>query len=299
MANMLRLDLNLLTALDALLETASVSRAAERIGLSQPAMSHALARLRADFDDPLLVRNGGRMERTPRAEALRAPLAEALASVAALYRPEHFDPATSTRSFRAIIPDVIAAPLLPSLAVLLAAEAPGCRLELLPWRGHWPGEEVLRTIDVAITQEQRAFPGFRLEPLYDDHDILVFRAGHPALAAPLTQDVFLALPQVAVIPADAPSDPVDVWLAELGLERRIALVVPHYLQALHLVARTALCAVLPARLTGENAALLGVEMRELPIDPGIDRQWLFYPARAAADPGSIWLRALIKKAARP
>ena len=104
--NLASLDLNLLVALDALLREASVSRAAERIGLSQPATSHALRRLRDLMGDPLLVRAGPRMELTPRAEALREPLAAALAQVQGLFAEEAFDPAVSRRRFKAMIPDV-------------------------------------------------------------------------------------------------------------------------------------------------------------------------------------------------
>src|SRR6201996_6656071 len=97
--NLASLDLNLLVALDALLRDASVSRAAMRVGLSQPAMSHALQRLRGILSDPLLVRSGARMELTPRAHALRSPLAQALEQVRSLFMPENFDAVRSERHF--------------------------------------------------------------------------------------------------------------------------------------------------------------------------------------------------------
>src|SRR6202020_3139915 len=100
------LDLNLLVALDALLLEANVSRAAMRVGLSQPAMSHALQRLRDIFSDPLLVRTGARMELTPRAQALRGPLAQALDQVRGLFTPEEFDAGHSERHFRLMMPDL-------------------------------------------------------------------------------------------------------------------------------------------------------------------------------------------------
>lgn len=294
----MRLDLNLLVALEALLDTQSVSRAADRVGLSQPAMSHALARLRSDFGDPLLVRVGHAMQCTPRADALRGALAEALDHVRGLYRAESFDPATATRSFRATMPDVIAAPLLPGLVSLIEEEAPGCRLNLVPWPGWNPDAVTARSLDLAICNQEDAFPGFRPVPLFDDRDVLVVRAGHTVLNDEMTAERFLQLPQVAVVPARTPLDPVDEWLVELGLARRVALGVPHYLQALHLAARTDLGAVLPRRLVAQNAKALGLVAIELPIDPGVDQQWLFYPIRAEADPASLWLRAITKKAAR-
>src|SRR5688500_4975014 len=132
--NLAALDLNLLVALDALLREASVSRAAERIGLSQPATSHALRRLRDLMGDPLLVRAGPRMELTPRAEALREPLAAALAQVQGLFAEDAFDPAVSRRRFKAMIPDVSTSVLLPAIVRRLEAEAPHVRLTLAPFR---------------------------------------------------------------------------------------------------------------------------------------------------------------------
>src|ERR1700756_5389612 len=123
--NLSSLDLNLLVALDALLREANVSRAAMRIGLSQPAASHALQRLRDVLGDPLLVRVGARMELTPRAQALRGPLAQALDQVRGLFIPDDFDAARSERHFRLKMPDLAVEPLVPPLMKKLDAAAPG------------------------------------------------------------------------------------------------------------------------------------------------------------------------------
>src|SRR5215468_9770818 len=108
MMNLAALDLNLLVALDALVSETHVGRAARKVGLSQPAMSHALARLRALMNDPLLVRSGTRMQLTPRAEMLRGPLAQALEQVRGLFVADRFDPATSERRFAVMMPDLVA-----------------------------------------------------------------------------------------------------------------------------------------------------------------------------------------------
>jgi len=130
--NLAAMDMNLLVALDALLREGSVSRAADRLGLSQPAASHALRRLRELVGDPLLVRAGPRMELTPRAQALREPLAAALAQVQALFEEDGFDPAVSHRRFMAMIPDVCTSVLLPAIVRRLEAEAPHVRPKLAP-----------------------------------------------------------------------------------------------------------------------------------------------------------------------
>src|SRR5258707_1383871 len=207
--NLAVLDLNLLVALDALLLEASVSRAAMRIGLSQPAASHALQRLREVLGDPLLVRVGGRMELTPRAQALRGPLAQALDQVRGLFIPGDFDAASIGR-----------------------------------------------------------------------------------------RDVFLNARHVAVVIRGQNVDLIDEWLRSKGLERRIALVVPGYIEALHIAARTDLVAFVPGRLIVALTKPLSLMAVTPPLDPGIDEQFMFYPTRAQFDPGSIWLRNLMLETGR-
>src|SRR6516162_6892023 len=133
--NLASLDLNLLVALDALLLEASVSRAATRIGLSQPAASHALQRLRDVLGDPLLVRVGAKMELTPRAQALRGPLAQVLDQVRGLLIPDQFDAARSERHFRLMMPDLAVELLVPPLMEKISRLAPNVRLDVVPWRG--------------------------------------------------------------------------------------------------------------------------------------------------------------------
>src|SRR5256714_11480417 len=150
--NLNSLDLNLLVALDALLREASVSRAAMRIGLSQRAASHALRRLRDVIGDPLLVRTGARMELTPRAQALRAPLAQALDQVRSLFIADEFDAARSERQFRLMMPDLAVELLMPPLMAKITKAAPNVRIDVVPWRG--PAiftAEFARTIDMVIS----------------------------------------------------------------------------------------------------------------------------------------------------
>ena len=130
--NLNSLDLNLLVALDALLSEANVSRAAMRIGLSQPAASHALQRLRDLIGDPLLVRTGARMELTPRAQGLRAPLAQALDQVRSLFIADAFDASRSERRFRLMMPDLAVELLMPPLMAKITRVAPNIRIEMAP-----------------------------------------------------------------------------------------------------------------------------------------------------------------------
>jgi len=287
------LDLNLLVALDALLREASVSRAATRIGLSQPAASHALQRLRDLIGDPLLVRNGARMELTPRAQALRAPLAQALDQVRALFVADAFDAASSERQFRLMMPDLAVELLMPPLMEKITKAAPNVRIDVVPWRG--PAiltAEFARTIDMVISIGD-AFRGFHRQRLYTDSDALAVRRGHSAAAKIKNRDGFLNARHVAVVIRGHSEDLIDMWLRPKGIERRIALVVPGYLEALHVAARTDLVAFVPRRLIGALSKQLSLTMIAPPLDPGIDEQFMFHPTRAQMDPGSIWLRNIM------
>jgi len=296
--NLTSLDLNLLVALDALLLEANVSRAAMRIGLSQPAASHALQRLRDVLGDPLLVRVGARMELTPRAQALRGPLAQALDQVRGLFIPDDFDALSSERRFRLMMPDLAVELLVPPLMEKITRLAPNVRLDIVPWRG--PAiftAEFARTIDLVISIGN-AFKGFHRQLLYTDRDALAVRRGHAIGAKLKRRDIFLNARHVAVIIRGQNADLIDDWLRAKGLERRVALVVPGYIEALHIAARTDLVAFVPGRLIAALTKPLSLMTVTPPLDPGIDEQFMFYPTRAQFDPGSIWLRKLMLETGR-
>jgi DNA-binding transcriptional LysR family regulator len=291
--NLTSLDLNLLVALDALLREANVSRAAMRVGLSQPAASHALRRLRDLIGDPLLVRNGSRMELTPRAVALRAPLAQALDQVRSLFVPDIFDAERSERRFRLMMPDLAVELLIPSLMEKVTKAAPSVRIDVVPWRG--PAiftAEFARTIDMVVSLGN-AFQGFHRQLLYVDSDALAVRRGHPLGKKLTKRDVFLGARHVAVVIRGQNDDLVEAWLRSKDIERKIALVVPGYIEALHVAARTDLVAFVPRRLIAALSKQLSLATIAPPLDPGVDEQYMFYPTWAQMDPASIWLRKLM------
>jgi DNA-binding transcriptional LysR family regulator len=296
--NLSSLDLNLLVALDALLKEANVSRAAMRISLSQPAASHALRRLRDLIGDPLLVRTGSRMELTPRAQALRGPLAQVLDQVRGLFVADEFDAARSERHFRLMMPDLAVELLMPPLMEKITQVAPNVTIDVVPWRG--PAiftAEFARTIDLVISIGD-AFKGFHRQRLYTDSDALAVRRGHPAGLKLKRRDAFLNARHVAVVIRGQNEDLIDSWLRAKGIERRIALVVPGYIEALHVAARTDLVAFVPRRLISALSKQLSLITLTPPFDPGIDEQFLFYPTRAQMDSGSIWLRKLMLETGR-
>lgn len=293
--NLAAIDLNLLVALEALLEEAHVGRAARRVGLSQPAMSHALNRLRELFGDPLLVREGAAMQPTSRAAALRPPLATALDSARQLLAPAAFSPARAERTFRVMMPDVVVELLLTPLVAHLETRAPGLRLEVVPWRSPsaaGAGAEAPRSVDfiVAVHELAPLFRGLHRERLYEDRDALAVRRARPAPSRLCRLAGFLAARHIAVVPRGAERDLIDTWLAGLGHTRQLALTTPSYLQALHVAAGTDLVAFAPRRLIQAHAKRLDLRLLAPPLDPGADEQLLFYAPRLAADPAAMWIK---------
>ncbi len=289
--NLSSINLNLLIALDALISEAHVGRAARKIGLSQPATSHALKRLRELLGDPLLVRVGSRMEVTPRAASLRESLAETLQRVQALLVADSFEPGKSTRRFSVMMQDHLAHLVVPALVNRVHSEAPGVRLDVLPWQS--PASlklERFHSIDLLISCTINEIPGFQRETMFTDTEVTVVRKGHPAASRMRNLKAFLDSRHVAVVGRGLTEDPVDSWLRQERLARQIVLRVPSYLQALQVVAHSDLVAFVPKRLAESLAGPLSLNVVRPPIDPGEYQEYLFHPRRAAQDLASIWLR---------
>jgi DNA-binding transcriptional LysR family regulator len=291
--NVAAMDLNLLIALESLLAEASVGRAAERMHLSQPAMSHALRRLREIFRDPLLVRVGPRMQLTSHGESLRFPVEDALARVRNLFAGEAFEPTRSERTFRLSISDNASGVLLAAVLKRLAKDAPGVSIRLLPPSvAAFDALDLSRKVDAIVACSPSQFKGFYQQRLFVDRDACAMRSGHP-FAVSMTRDHFFSARYVAVVAREFSEDPVDSWLREEGWARNVVLTVPTYLQALHVVAESDLVAVIPERLVYAHSALLDVVAKEVPLDAGTFEEYLIHPARTHADPGCVWLRSLI------
>lgn len=293
--NVAALDLNLLVALDALLQEESVSRAGQKIGLSQPAMSHALGRLRQLLADPLLVRTGGRMQLTLRAQSMRQPVMEAIERVHELFLSDTFVPATSTRTFRIFMSDYASNLLLSSLLKAVQRSAAGVRIQVHPWRGIPPDSRESGLIpDAVVACQTRDLPGFYRQRLFTDRDVCVMRAGHRLSCKSFCLKTFLEAPHVAVAAVEFSADPVDTWLQDVGHPRRVFVTVPNYIEALHLVAETELIAVIPELLVRAYASTLNLVTKPVPLDVGTFDEYLLHSARTHADLGCSWLRELIK-----
>jgi DNA-binding transcriptional LysR family regulator len=294
------LDLNLLRALDMLLEERNVTRAAERLGLTQPAMSHALARLRGHFGDPLLVRVPGGVKPTPRAAAMAVPLHQAISAVArAVSDPTAFDPARATRSFTIATDDYLERILLPTLLRRLWKDAPGVDLRIVPV-GMRPAEELAAgQTDLAISVAGVIGPlaSIYTQSLFTERFLCAMRRGHPlAKKRRLTLDQFVSCPHALVAPGGRPSSVVDRALAKLGRKRRVAISIPHFLAAPAIVASSDVILTMGKRLA--KAAGRDLHLTEAPLALSGFTVAMFWHERQQVDQAHQWLRMLVTDAAR-
>ena len=248
MNDLRRIDLNLLVVLDALLSEQHVTRAAERLHLSQPAVSHALARLRDVLEDPLLVRQGGTLVPTARALELATPLAEALAQVQALLAPNRFDPASAKRTFRLAMSDYGAALLLPGLVRTLRREAPGIDLLIIPASREGMVEGVLNgDIDLAAGVFPDLPAELRSTPLFEEHyACLVDRDSLPADGI-LDLPTYLARPHVLLEMRGSGTPEIERALTAIRERRHVAISLPHWGVAPQLIQGTDLILTVSSR----------------------------------------------------
>lgn len=288
------IDLNLLSVLHALLTEGSVTRAARRLGVGQPATSHALTRLRELFADPLFVRGGRQIVPTPRAEALREPLARLLAEAARLVSHEtEFDPARTTRSFTLACPDLLA-PALPRVIARLAAQAPGASLEVASPRPEDPRALEDGRVDLALSPTPQDGPGLVVRGLGTVRFAVVARRGHPLVrSGKLGGESWAARPHVLVRTGHGGRHIVGGELERAGFRRRIGLVVPTFLSALVAVAETDLFFTAPRELVAPLAARLDLLLVEPPIAMAAVPVAAVWHERFHADPASRFLRELV------
>ncbi|MFJ4333726.1 LysR family transcriptional regulator [Streptomyces sp. NPDC088935] len=314
------IDANLAVALDALLAEQSVTRAAARLHTSPAAMSRTLGRLRRILQDPLLVRAGQAMVPTPRALALRDEAATVVRRLGALLTPAPgVDPATLRSTFTLQTADLVGAALAGGLLTLAGQEAPGISLR-------FRAEELeagpaLRDgrVDLEVGAIDHVDPETRVEELVTLRMTAAVRPGHPLTEGPLTPARFAAAEHVAVSRRGRFDGPVDTALAEHGLSRRVAVVLPGHLAALSLAARTNVVALVPATSadtddcndTGagadagtspspltEQAAVLGLRLLDIPLPlPPVTIGMAWHP-RHTSDGAHHWLRAAVRRVLR-
>lgn len=292
-----RIDLNLLVALAALLEERNVTRAATRLGMSQPAASRALGRLRALFSDALLVDGPGGYMLSARAEELRPALRHTLAGIGAMLEANSFDPAAATGRVRLLMTDLHAAVLAPYLLDRLAGEAPSLNLDILA-----PSPAIFEAlesdaVDAVAGVFNEAPAGIRRRKLFDDFFVTLMRAEHPASRRKLTLERYLDLEHIVVAITGVGQAPVDETLATIGRKRRVKVSVPSFFSAVEIAARSDLVMTLPASLARMAAGMGRFVTMPPPVDPGSFALSLIWHARHQDAPRHAWLRRTIVAAA--
>ncbi len=289
-------DLNLLVVFEAMMAHRSVTRAGQALSLSQPAMSAALARLRVLLGDPLFARSGAEMKPTARALELAEPIGRALAIVRSdVLRRSGFDPATTTRAFALLMPDIGEVNFVPRLVERFAHEAPGARLKTVA-QPRAAAADALESgaADLAIgyfPDLQRA--GFYQQKLFDNPHVCLVRSGHPAKGRRIALKDYLAASHAIVRP-DGREHAFDQFMQQRGLRRNVVVELAHFMGLLPLLERSDLIATVPRDLADVCVRYGTLRMIEAPIKPPAIAIHQFWHTLAHKDPANVWLRGVLR-----
>lgn len=287
------IDVNLLVALDALLRHQHVTRAARELGVTQSTMSHALSRLREQFEDPLFVVIGRTLVLTERARSLVQPVMEARAGLERVFAPaERFDPASTRRSFRIAATDNLELYVLPSLVAQLNARAPRVDLRVVPLPEDWVLALQRGDIDLKLGRAGPVPPEVRALELSRESFSCVVRLGHPCPSRPTIHQLS-ELGFLVATPSSpgTPSSRIDDLLAEHGLQRRVVVTVPHFLVAPFVVERSDLAWIAPTRMIASFKDRMKLREIELPFSAGTYRLSQVWAARRHDEDAIVWLRS--------
>jgi len=293
--NLRNLDLNLLVALNALLEEHHVTRAALRLGLSQPAMSNALTRLRNAFGDELLVRTPSGMEPTARALELQRPLRHVLREIEKMTERGHdIDPEMASKTFRLRMGDLHNVFFLPSIRADIERTAPGVRLSVAYMTPSDTVDALTNDdIDLAISIGLEHPKSIRSVDFYVDRLVCVMRRGHPAAQKPMTMDHYLSLDHIKVAQSPADRRFIDDELARQGRVRRIPMQVQHWLVAPDIVKHTDLVSATWQRIAERYDREGVLVSRPLPFGPRSFQFKLYWHRRNDKDAAHQWLRQIV------
>jgi DNA-binding transcriptional LysR family regulator len=296
--NIFGLDLNLLPALDALLRRRNVTHAAADAGLSQPAMSRALARLRLLQDDPLLVRSRAGYVLTPHAVAIQPRVAMALNEIREVFQRKSFDASLERRTLRLAAADGHTILILPGVAARLASEAPGVDLRAETYGPATLARLESGDLDLAFALSSTPLPsGAYSEIVYEDHLALVMRRGHPAARRPWTIADYGAYQHVGVALIGDGRSEIDTLLAAAGVTRRIALVTPHFMAALAAVAESDFVTTVSASLARRFADTFNLQLKKPPFGEMLSQTTLVSSHVRASDPFLGWFREVVREVA--
>ncbi len=292
MSNDIRnLDLNLLKALDALVDEGSVTRAALRLNLTQPAVSAMLTRLRDYFDDPLFVRAQRGMVPTERAKELAPLIKQVLADIALLVQPTHFDPSSAQLTYTIAATDYALKAVIVPLMAELKKQAPGIRVAVIPVNHDTMARQMeLGDVDLALVTPQTTPEELHSRALYQEHYVCMMRADHPVAAnGEISLDEFCALDHILVSSHGGFWGATDDALAAINASRHIGMSVNSFLVLPEVLRITDMIAVVPRRLACQHDHLV---IMETPLEVAGFTKSMAWHERSHRDPAHKWIRAL-------
>lgn len=300
MTNIRTLDLNLLRVFEALFRLGSVTRAGDDLGLTQPAVSAALGRLRGHLGDALFVRVGNGMSPTPRAEAIAPTVSSALDRIAsAISEIETFEPASARMTFTLRGADFFSMRLMPPLSAGIAREAPGIALRFLDSaRGDLVAMIESGEIDLALEQPLDVPGWISRDLLFPSPFVIAAARDNPAVAdlvpgQAMPPGVFCALPHAIRSVDGSMHGMTDATLSQRGLSRRVMLALPHFDAVMMAVARSTLIAAVPVQLADETASALGLVLFQPPFPIPAPRMQLYWHGRLDRAAAHVWLRTRV------
>lgn len=289
MADIKTTDLNLLKAFVALLDSRSVTRAADQLGLTQPAVSGMLARLRELFDDPLFVRTQRGVIPTPRAEMLAEPVRSALAIIQSVLVPQDFDPGTAGLTVSLAATDYAQKAVVLPLLATLRRDAPGIRIAVRPVdTEHLARQMESGLVDMALITPEMARDTMRSRHLFDETYVCVMRDNHPAAGKAMDLDLLCTLDH-GIMSHDGTQfrGATDEALARMGRSRRVVASVPSFMVLIEMIRRSDMMALLPRRLVAE---MTGLHITEPPLAVNGFSKLLTWHERLQHDGAHRWLR---------
>ena len=298
--NLAGVDLNLLVVFDALLVERNTTRAGNRIGMSQPAVSKALNRLRHLCKDELFIRSSDGMQPTPRALELSQPVQAALQQLSNALEPGQFDPATEDRTFRIVTNDLITRLMMPAVMARLDKEAPGIDLHLLPDSLRMFDQLDKNEADLALINRTSIPESYESQLLIEaSESVVMMRDGHALCDGELTLERLLDARQVIVTTQGAEPSPMDEFFQNLVQERHIGIRINQIIAGPAIVAATDLIMIVPRRLAAYQASFQNVSYRPLPAEfPRVElNASMLWHKRLTDNPAHVWLRQIFEEIA--
>jgi DNA-binding transcriptional LysR family regulator len=295
-----RVDLNLFTVFEAIYTEGSVTRASQKLNLTQPAISHALNRLRQMFDDPLFVRQGHAMVSTPLARSIIDPIRRSLRSLEVTLNGVHaFDPASTQKRFNLALRDVLESTILPPLMLRIREHAPQVELAASHVeRRELETELAAGTLDAAIDVLLPLSSDIMHTRIYQDSTVVVARRGHPDIDGSLDLDTYLKQDHILASSRRRGLGLEDFELSRFGVERRVQLRCQHYFAACRVVSQTDMLLTMPGRYAHVANEQFGNQILPFPLDVPAFDVFLYWHANVDGDPANVWLREQIMQSAQ-